>query len=119
MNASFRGVRDLYWLSAPPGQAAVNLAPGTPAQAAILALNTATQGMRLTGCRWYGSLRGCNYQDPTGVRQPIRIMWRQYGSARYRLPRGAQIAAVWGATSSAAAGSRIKVGTTPLILTWL
>ena len=68
MNASFRGVRDLYWLSAPPGQAAVNLAPGTPAQAAMLALSTATQGMRLTGCRWYGSLRGCNYQDPTGVR---------------------------------------------------
>jgi hypothetical protein len=119
MNASFRGFRDVYWLPAPPGQAAVNLAPGTPAQAAMLALSTATQGMRLTGCRWYGSLRGCNYQDPTGVRPAMRIMWRQYGSARYRLPRGAQIATVWGATSSASVGTRIKVGTTPLILTWL
>ena len=118
MNASFRGVRDVYWLATAPGQAAVNLAPGTPAHSAILALNTATQGMRLSGCRWYGSLRGCNYEDPAGVRPNIRIMWRQYGFARYRLPRGAQIASVRGATSTSAAGSRIKVGTTPLILTW-
>jgi hypothetical protein len=119
MNASFRGVGDLYWLSAPPGQAAVNLATGSPAQAAILALSTATQGMRQIGCRWYGSLRGCNYEDPTGTRNPIRIMWRQYGSARYRLPRGAQVAAVLGATSTSGAGARIRIGTTPQILTWL
>jgi hypothetical protein len=119
MNASFRGVRDLYWLSAPPSQAAVNLAPGTPAQAALLALSTATQGMRLTGCRWYGSLRGCNYADTTGVRPAIRIMWRQYGSARYLLPRAARIATVQGTTTSAATRTRITVGTTPQILTWL
>ncbi len=119
MNATFRGVRDLYWLVAPPGQAAVNLAPGTPAQAALLALSTATQGLRLTGCRWYGSLRGCNYADPAGVRPAIRIMWRQYRSARYRLPRAAQIATVQGATTTSAARSRITVGTTPQILTWL
>ena len=119
MNATFRGVRDVYWLDAPRGRAAVNLAPGTPGPAAILALSTATQGMRLTGCRWYGSLRGCNYQDPTGVRPAIRIMWRQYGSARYRLPRAAQIATVRGATSTSAVRSRVKIGTTPLIVTWL
>ena len=119
MNASFRGVRDLYWLAAPPGQAAVNLAPGSPAQSAMLALSTATQGMRLTGCRWYGSLRGCNYRDPTGVRPAVRIMWRQYGSARYRLPRGAQVATVQGALSTSGAASRITIGTTPQILTWL
>lgn len=119
MNASFRGVRDLYWLAASPGQAAVNLGAGTPAQVAILSLNTATQGMRQTGCRWYGSLRGCNYDDPTGVRKPIRIMWRQYGSTRYRLPRGAQVAGVLGPTATAPAGSRIKIGTTPQVLSWL
>ncbi len=119
MNASFRGVRDLYWLVAPPGQAAVNLAPGTPAHSVLNVLRTATQGLRLTGCRWYGSLRGCNYTDPTGVRPAIRIMWRQYGSTRYRLPRAAQIATVQGATTTSAARSRITVGTTPKILTWL
>jgi hypothetical protein len=119
MNASFRGVRDLYWLAAPPGQAAVNLAPGSPAQSAMLALSSATQGMRLTGCRWYGSLRGCNYLDPTGVRPAVRIMWRQHGSARYRLPRGAQVATVQGALSTSGAASRITIGTTPQILTWL
>ncbi len=118
MNASFRGVRDLYWLTGPPGQAAVNLGPGTPAQEAMRALGTATQGMRMVGCRWYGSLRGCNYDDPSGARPAIRIMWHQSGSSQYRLARPARITTVQGATSTSATGSRIKIGTTPRILTW-
>ena len=80
-------------------------------------MGTATQGMRLTGCRWYESVRWCNYADPTGVRPAIRIMWRQYGSARYWVPRAAQIATVQGATTTSAARSRITVGTTPQIPT--
>lgn len=118
MNASFRGLRDIYWLAAEPGQAAVRLGPGTAAETAVSALSNATQGMVKVGCRWYGSLRGCNYADPAGTRPPIRIMWRQYGSAKYRLARAAQVETIWGAGSPAAAGTRIRIGTTPLILTW-
>jgi hypothetical protein len=66
-----------------PGAATTTAA----AVASVVAMESITANLIRTGTN--GSLRGCNYADPTGVRPAIRIMWRQYGSVRYRLPRGA------------------------------
>lgn len=117
MNAYFRGYSSVHWLVPwDRRQAAVHIrtTPGNPARDALTVLNSALQGHRFRGCTLAKGVRTCTFRAASG--RAVRVVWRTSGSSRLRLGTAATLVRMTGATSQVRRGSRITVGTTPLVL---
>ena len=117
MNAYYWGYSSVHWLV--PWrleQTAVHVRsePGNPARDSLAVLQGALQGRTFAGCSHRKRLRTCTFVTPSGPR--ARVVWRTSGSSKVRLSRSTEVLDMTGATRTLGRGSRIKVGTTPIVL---
>lgn len=117
MNAYYRGLSAVYWLvPGRPEQTAVHIdpRPGNPARDGLAVLQGALQGRTFVGCSQRKGLRTCTFVAPSGER--ARVLWRNSRTSSVRLTRATEVLDMTGTTGTLKRGSRIKVGTTPVVL---
>ena len=117
MNAYFRGYSSVYWLVPwRPEQTAVHVRsePGNPARDGLAVLQGALEGRALVGCSQRKRLRTCTFAGPSGKR--ARVVWRTSSSSKVRLSRTTEVLDMTGDSRTLSRGTRIKVGTTPIVL---
>jgi hypothetical protein len=117
MNAYYRGFSSVYWLVPwRPEQTAVYVQtqPGNPARDALAVLQSALAGHTFVTCKQRKGLRTCTFKSPTGSR--TKVLWRNKRTSKVRLSSRTEVLEMTGATTTLPRKSRIKVGTTPIVL---
>ena len=117
MNAYYWGYSSVHWLVPwRPEQTAVHVRsePGNPARDSLAVLQGALQGSTFAGCSQRKRLRTCKFTPASGAR--ARVLWRTSGSTKVRLSSRTEVLDMTGATRTLGRGTRIKVGTTPIVL---
>lgn len=118
MDAFYKGFRSVYWLAGPQVQSAVNVwhYPGTPSRAALGVLRGQLSGMVINGCATKSGVRTCAFRDPSGARAPLKVHWRMSKSSTLKLTRASTVVQMTGEVTTLPAGTRLKVGTTPMVV---
>jgi hypothetical protein len=116
MDAFYNGFRSVYWLAGPQVQSAVNIwhYPGTPSRAALTVLRGQLLNSQINGCWTKSGVRSCTFRDPAGT--PVNVYWRMSKSSTVKLPRTSTVIQMTGQASTVGAGTRITVGTTPIVV---
>jgi hypothetical protein len=116
MNAYYHGFSAVYWLIPWRQQQAavfVRTEPGNVARDALAVLHSAVSGTTLTACSQRSGLRTCSFQGPQGR---VKVLWRNSGTSKVKLGATTQVLEMTGASRTLPKGTRLTVGTTPLVL---
>ena len=116
MDAFYNGFRSVYWLSGPQVQAAVNIGhqPGNASRTALTVLRGQLINSVIQGCRTRSGVRSCLFLDPAGL--PITVYWRMSRSSTVPLPATSIVVRMTGEITTEGAGTRLPVGTTPIVV---
>jgi hypothetical protein len=116
MDAFYHGFRSVYWLAGPQVQSAVNIwhYPGTPSRAALTVLRGQLLNSQINGCRTKSGVRSCTFRDPAGT--TFNVYWRMSKSSTVRLPRASTVIQMTGQATTVGAGTRVTVGTSPVVV---
>jgi hypothetical protein len=116
MNAYYHGYSALYWLVPwGPTQAAVQVRtePGNVARDALAVLHSAVSGTTFSACSQRSGLRTCSFRGPQGR---VKVLWRTSGTSKVTLGTATQVLEMTGASRTVPKGTRLTVGTTPVVL---
>ncbi len=117
LNSYYRGYSAVTWLIPfRTAQAAVHLRtrPGNPARDSLAVLQSALRGHTFGGCASGKGVRTCTFKEPSGQR--VRVLWRLSRTSSITQKSRVQVLRMTGAISTVERGTKLTVGTTPIVL---